>query len=240
MCDNTYDTDGTSESEIDETVTVSQLEEYILNDFDAEEINQKPKTVSDLLRYYKDTTDYLYQYLRCVSDKELIFASNELRAALGHIAEYRINNDGTKNDLEKAYGHFRRMTLDILKVICDVFDDSLLRFFKKACKVDFRNVDKDFLKDYSQSYFKAKQLYLSAQADERTGADSDKHNVIEKYLSAAKEYIKLKRYKDCHPKIQTMIRLSKLIKIFVIAMCVIGFISDAYSVFNMLFCGSAN
>ena len=125
MCDNTYGTDGILESEINGTITVSQLEEYILNYFDADKINQKPETVSDLLRYYKDTTDYLYQYLRCVSDKELIFASNELRAALGHIAEYRINNDGTKNDLEKAYGHFRRMTLDILKVICDVFDEVL-------------------------------------------------------------------------------------------------------------------
>lgn len=240
MCDNTYGTDGILESEINGTITVSQLEEYILNYFDADKINQKPETVSDLLRYYKDTTDYLYQYLRCVSDKELIFASNELRAALGHIAEYRINNDGTKNDLEKAYGHFRRMTLDILKVICDVFDESLLRFFKKACKVDFRNVDNEFLKDYSQSYFKAKQLYLSAQSDERTGADSEKHNVIEKYLLAAKEYIKLKQYKDCHPEIQTTIRSSKLIKIIVIAVGIIGFIWNAYSVFNMLFCGLAN
>lgn len=154
---------------------------------------------------------------------------------LGHIAEYRINNDGTKNDLEKANGHFRRMTLDILKVICDVFDESLLSNLKKSYKTDFRNINKDYLEEYSEQYFKAKNYYIQAQSDERTGADSNKHNIISKYYLAAKSYIRLKQYKDNNKEAQRSVLISRCIACGLIVIGVLGFVSNAFAIFTQYF-----
>lgn len=217
------------------TMTVEELENYIISEFDADLINQKPATVDELLKYYSENTYYIYQYLKSVTDKQLDFASNELRAMLGHIAEYRINNDGTKNDLEKAKGHFRRMTLDILKVICDVFDESLLSNLKKSYKTDFRNINKDYLEEYSEQYFKAKNYYIQAQSDERTGADSNKHNIISKYYLAAKSYIRLKQYKDNNEEAQRSVLISRCIACGLIVIGVLGFVSNAFAIFTQYF-----
>lgn len=65
------------------TMTVEELENYIISEFDADLINQKPATVDELLKYYSENTYYIYQYLKSVTDKQLDFASNELRAMLG-------------------------------------------------------------------------------------------------------------------------------------------------------------
>lgn len=217
------------------TMTVEELENYIIAEFNADLINQRPATVADLLKYYSENTYYIYQYLKLVTDKQLDFASNELRAMLGHIAEYRINHDGTKNDLEKSYGHFRRMTLDILKVICDVFDESLLSNLKKLYKTDFRNINKDYLKEYSEQYFKAKNYYVQAQSDERTGADSNKHNIISKYYLAAVSYIRLKQYKDRNKKAQRSVLISHCIGCGLVVIGVLGFISDVFAVYTQYF-----
>lgn len=181
-------------SPIFELDDVVELERFLLNDFDAQLLEIKPQTEEELLRYYAQNTDVLYQYLRAIVDKQIFLISNEIRAVLGHIADYRIKINCTKNDLEKAYGHFRRMNLDAFKILCDMFEAALSRRLRKDYKHDFRNVTPNYLKEYSRQYFKARDLYLNAQKQERAGSDSEIHNIIELYYSAAKEYIILKQY----------------------------------------------
>lgn len=177
------------------SLTINSFEDFILNKFPSDKINEQPKTEQDLLSLYCEYSDLLYQYVRCVIKPYLYPLNNEIRAMFGHLAECKISpTSTTKLDLEKAYGHFRRLNLDLFKLICNGFDQTLSKKMKKQYRYDFRNSCSGYLKEYSSRYFEAKRLYINAQEEERLGCDSDKHNVILLYYKAATEYIKLKQY----------------------------------------------
>lgn len=172
-----------------------RLEEFILHEFDIQQVDTTPFTEEELYRCYANNTDKVYQYLRLTVVTWLFPLSNEIRAMLGHIADYRIcdvNDD--KRNLEKAYGHFRRLTLDAFKVLCDEFDLSLSLHLRKEYSYDYRMVCTDYLKQFAEKYVIAKNLYIKAQSEEKLGADQGKHNVIEMYHAAAKEYILLNQF----------------------------------------------
>ena len=174
--------------------SISEIETLIIESFDADKIDVKPKTEKELLLYYAEYTDILFQYLRVIVDEQLFYISNEIRALLGHLSDYRVYSDITKNNLEKAYGHFRRMNLDAFKTLCDMFDDALSRQLRKDYTLDYREVSSDYLEKFSQMYFSARESYLEAQTNERTGSDSHVHNILGQYYIAIKKYIELKQY----------------------------------------------
>ncbi len=180
-------------------VTTDEKERFFISKFDYNLLDQAPSTEKELMRMYADNSDVLYLYLQETVNPFLLPLSNELRALLGHIATYRIANPhGAKRELEKAYGHFRRFNIDALKILCDEFDRSLSRELQKQYTYDYRDVCVDYLKEFSDRYFKAKKLYLTAQMKERVGSDYKAHNLIELYYNAAKEYVGLKRYYQEH------------------------------------------
>ncbi len=173
--------------------TQEQREQFLLNDFDVNKLDTAPKTEKELLEMYCCDGDALYRYIQGTVNPFLRPLSNELRAMLGHLAAYRMKEGRNKNELDKAYGHFRRFIIDGLKILCDEFDKALLLQLKKQYKYDFRAIEIDYLKKYSVQYFKAKNFYLCAQKEERVGSDRGAHNLIDLYYHAAKEYIQLKQ-----------------------------------------------
>ena len=106
-------------------------------------------------------------------------SSNEIRAILGHLSQYRMSNYNIdKNDLRKAYGHFRRLNLDLLKILCDIFNKNLYKILTQQYKYDLRNVKDDYLVNFDKKYITARRLYLKAQREESSGSDRNKHNII--------------------------------------------------------------
>lgn len=176
-------------------IAMSDKESVLVKQFDPELLDKAPNSEKDLMAMYNKHSDVLYLYLQETVNPFLLPLSNELRAMLGHIAIYRVANpDASKRELDKAYGHFRRFSIDALKILCDEFDRSLSRELKNQYTYDYREFCVDYLKEYSSRYFKAKNLYLKAQREERVGSDYKVHNLIGLYYDAAKEYIQLKCY----------------------------------------------
>lgn len=185
-----------------ELLTAKDIENQIIDDsFDVSILEEKPYTEKEFWYKYQRYADLLYAYARINIDDFMQGLTNEIRAMLGHMSEYR-GNDGTlhKNELEKAYGHFRRFNLDVLKIICDEYDRWLSEKLYNLSQYDLRNVHKDFLKQYSMQYFQARNAYLQAQQQEKVGSDREVHKIIELYYVAVKKYILLKRFYEQYQK----------------------------------------
>lgn len=207
--------------------STDEKELFLINEYDPELLDKAPITEKDLMTMYSKHSDNLYLYLQETINPFILPLSNELRAMLGHIATYRVaNHDATKRDLDKAYGHFRRFNIDALKILCDEFDRSLSGELKKQYTYDYRDICSDYLDKYSSLYFKAKNLYLNAQMEERVGSDYEVHNLIELYYNAAKEYIQLKRYYQQYKpdvmRIRRHVVLKRVISGFMVAIGIIG------------------
>lgn len=184
-------TETTTKNEL----TEFDLEEIILKDFDSNLINQKPQTEKELYQYYAQYTDIMVQYLRLKVTSILRPLTNEVRALFGHLTDQNTENKVDHRELEKAYGHFRRLTLDSFKILCDEYDNFLYKKFVSQYRYNFNSVDVNYLKKYSDLYISAKKAYIEAQQAEKTGSDSTgKENVIKLYHTAAKKYIELKRH----------------------------------------------
>ncbi len=181
----------------------------ILDAYKPEQIDCMPLTEKDLYRYYEDFTDELLTFVRKMSDDNVFLLGNEARAMFGHLADYRLNSKEKKN-LQDAYGHFRRLNLDVLKILCNELDKTFIKYLKKHYQYDFRNTRKDFLFEYSEKYFDAQRAYLKAQIDERAGSDRLSGNIIFEYHEAAKKYLELfifieDKYKDLEKVKRTLI-----------------------------------
>lgn len=174
---------------------IEELENKIISDYadKAEGLDTKPMTESQLLGMYDSYTLPLYEYL----DRLFGFPyaiCNEIRAMLGHLSQYNSDKQSNRNELEKAYGHFRRVNLDSLKVICDEFDRSLSYSWNKDTKYDFRDFQRDYIEEVGNRLICARKSYLEAQESESVGSDSGVHNVFQLYYEAAVNYIELKQY----------------------------------------------
>lgn len=196
------------------TLSTLELENYLLTAFNPEDADTEPTTEEELYRCYYSNTDYLYQYLRKTVGGWLFPLSNEVRAIMGHLADYRISDSRCdKKNLDKAYGHFRRLTLDAFKILCDKFDESLSRQLKAQYSFDYRKVCVNYLDQFAEKYITAKKKYLNAQRKEKLGSDLGKHNVIRLYYEAARDYIELKQFYLKHkPKIIATQRKTKIKK----------------------------
>ncbi len=173
----------------------AELEEIILKDFDSELLNTKPFTEKELYLYYAMYSDIVVQYLRLAVRNELRPLTNEVRAVLGHLTEKNTDTHVDQRELEKAYGHIRRLTLDAFKILCDEYDDFFVKTMMKQYHYNFNSVDVRYLQNYSSLYIQANKAYTLAQQAEKTGSDSTgTENIIQLYHIAAKNYIELKQH----------------------------------------------
>ena len=178
---------------------VRQLEDFLIKDYSPGIINCEPRTERELLSIYQTHTVPLYEYI-CYMYSFSFPISNEIRAMLGHLSEYRSSEIIKREELHNVYGHFRRANLDTLKIICDELDRSLLIILQKQYPYDYRNMYESYLKEYCEMYYTAKNAYLKAQEKECVGSDRNTHNIFEFYYSAAKQYILLKQFYEKYKK----------------------------------------
>lgn len=177
-------------------------EEYIIKFYNPTIINECPKSENDLLKMYRYHTDYLYQYAILTTHTYLHPNSNEIRAFLGHLSKYRteVKSAPGKTELRKAYGHFKRLNLDIMKIICDEFDQSIALKINSNIKYDFNNVYKNYIQEIGDMYIKAKKEYINAQKIESVGTDTYDDNIIFHYYKAIISYINAKRFYESNRK----------------------------------------
>lgn len=156
-------------------------------------INICPKSADELYGYYRSYTRVL---LDCVFEeiKTLPYVlTNEIRAMVGHLSEHNIKIDLSNYELQKAYGHFRRLNLDAMKILCDELDKGFSDFISKSHKYPYYKVEEGFMASYVKCYFEARKLFLEAQFSEGVGSNY-KVNVYETYFKAVKKYIELQKY----------------------------------------------
>lgn len=156
-------------------------------------INICPKSADELYGYYRAYTQVL---LDCVLEeiKTLPYVlTNEIRAMVGHLSEHNTKTDLSNYELQKAYGHFRRLNLDAMKILCDELDKGFSDFIFKSHKYPYYKVEEGFMASYAKKYFEARQLFLDAQFSEGVGSNY-MANVYETYFDAVKKYIELQRY----------------------------------------------
>ena len=165
----------------------------ILEGYNYDLLNKQPYCEKELFKYYEEYTDKIVTESRRFTGSNIFPLGNEVRAMLGHLADYQIDPSYRRN-LENAYGHFRRLNIDAFKILCDEADKSLFGYLNIHKFFDFRNVNSDFLHNYATKYFKAKSLYIEAQKSERTGSDRQSGNTLKKYCDACLEYANLLKY----------------------------------------------
>lgn len=223
-----------TETIVKNELTEYDLEEIILKDFDSDVINQKPQTEKELYEYYSQYTDIMVQYLRMKVTNVLRPLTNEVRAIFGHLTDQNTEKQADHRELEKAYGHFRRLTLDSFKVLCDEYDNFLYHKMVSQYRYNYNSVNVNYLKEYASLYISAKKAYIVAQQAEKTGSDSTgKVNIIKLYHTACKEYIKLKRH-YCNNK-KKVNRVRRAAKGLLIANIVSFMFSTIVSILTIVF-----
>ena len=195
-------------------MNISKLEKKILTEYDCNKIDTKPSTENELLVCYYEYTSNLYKYVRFIEKNYFLHGiSNEIRAMMGHLADYRNKKEtNSKRNLEKAYGHFRRANLDLLKLLCNQMDKIYFRKMQWQYKFDYRKVCNTYLLEFSQKYICAKQKYEVAQKEENLGTDSGVHNIFELYYNAGTEYISLKQFCDQNEKQIRRVQVGEILK----------------------------
>lgn len=182
--------------------------------YNANTVNQSPDDARTLYLYYQKYIVDLLKYFRDEIDELPYVIVNEIRAMFGHLAKHSLESDLGNIELSKAYGHFRRLNLDIFKMLCDEFDKSFASFLKKAHKYNFKKISEDFLLNYSDLYISAREAYLKAQFSESVGSNNNA-NVYQAYFAAFSLYVKLNEYHYKNIKQIKKVRYStRFIKVF--------------------------
>ena len=160
-----------------------------LSTYNPEKLEETPSNPNDIYKYYS-CIDNLYIWLKNAYDDDICVLCNEMRAILGHLSEYDPYTEKIKSNLGKAYGHFRRLSIDTLKIICNGFDKEFDEWIRKHTSYDYRNIDAEYLPTYIALYYKAHNKYIEAQKSENLGSDKD-NDIIKKYCDVANAFGKL-------------------------------------------------
>ena len=216
-------------------LTYSEYYSKIFESYDAATVEQRPKTEDELFDIYVTSTDPILDFTKDLLKLDTKALDNEVRAMFGHLSEYRLSDGKDRGELQKAYGHFRRLNIDMFKIICDEFDKALLHWLKKYSHYDYRNMKEDFLKALVQQYLKAHSEYLNAQQEERVGSDYNKHQIVSIYHSAAKQYIDVWRLLAQYKKQTVIVKIKRISKVAVSsAFTIAGIIWSTWEIFHMV------
>lgn len=160
--------------------------ENALSVYNPDMLEISPKTPNQIYQYYL-CVDEMYVWLKNAYKDNLCVLCNEMRAILGHLSEYNVLSEPKKNNLGKAYGHLRRLSVDTLKTLCDAFDKVFILWINKHARYDYRNIDGEYFPKYVELYNCAHKEYLKVQKLENLGSDRD-NNIIKKYYEVAQLY----------------------------------------------------
>lgn len=160
-----------------------------IDKFCANKLEYPPFKAKDIYTNYT-YVDALYVWLKDAYNDDMCVLCNEMRAVLGHLAEYDEEDDDKKRNLTKAYGHLRRLGIDSLKILCNGLDEIFEKWIFKYSKYDYSNIDNEYLPKYIKKYYIAHNEYLQVQKAEKLGSDRE-NAIIVKYHEAAKKYLDL-------------------------------------------------
>lgn len=205
--------------------------ENALSAFDPRMLEMTPKTPNEIYQYYA-CIDEMYVWLKNAYEDNLCVLCNEMRAILGHLSEYNVENETRKKNLDKAYGHLRRLSIDTLKTLCDAFDKVFDLWINRHARYDYRNIDNEFFPQYVSLYNEAHYAYLNVQQIENLGSDRD-NNIIEKYYDVAKLYHRLyvHHMDDRRVRIEKITRRFKINNITLISCTIVISILSICSVY---------
>lgn len=182
--------------------------EKALGKFNPELFEIAPQYPNEIYYYYT-YVDGVYIWLKNAYQDNICVLCNEMRAVLGHLSEYDDKDDDGKKNLEKAYGHFRRLSIDSLKILCNGLDEAFDKWIQKYARYDYSRRDNKYLPDYVRLYHNAHNAYLDAQEKENLGSDRG-NSIINKYYDVANKYLLLYKH---HNNIRR-VKIEKLAKRF--------------------------
>lgn len=159
-----------------------------LNSFQPSILENEVTAPNDIYYYYSKI-DKLYVWLKNAYNSDLQSVENEMRAALGHMSEYESDH----GNLQKAYGHIRRIGIDVLKILCNGFDQEFEEWINTHAAFEYSSHDNLYMPQYVKMYNEAHQKYLYAQQKENLGSNKN-NRIIEKYYEAAESYGMLYEY----------------------------------------------
>lgn len=160
--------------------------------YNPERLEKQPKEPRDLYHYYT-CIDGVYTWTKNSYENDLYVLCNEMRAILGHLTEYDEKSEKSKNNFEKAYGHFRRLSIDTLKILCNGLDQVFDEWIQEHAQYDFRNKDNEYLPEYVTLYYEAHNAYLEVQEIENLGSDRE-NGIIQKYHEVGRKYLEVYQY----------------------------------------------
>lgn len=182
--------------------------ENALSAYNPDRLEVTPKKPNEIYQYYI-CVDEMYVWLKNAYEDDLCVLCNEMRAILGHLSEYKIENEPQKKNMDKAYGHLRRLSIDTLKTLCDAFDKAFDLWINKHAHYDYRNIDNEYFPQYVKLFNEAHYAYLDAQKVENLGSDRE-NNIIKKYYKVAELYYRL----YAHHMDDRRIRIEKITRRF--------------------------
>ena len=159
-----------------------------LDSFQPDLLEKKVTKPLEIYIYYTKI-DKLYVWLKNAYNANLQSVENEMRATLGHMSEYEQDRD----NLQKAYGHIRRMGIDVLKILCNGFEQEFEEWIITHAAFDYNSHDNLYMPQYVKMYNEAHNQYLYAQQKENLGSNRN-NNIIGEYYKAAELYGVLYQY----------------------------------------------
>lgn len=194
-----------------------EILEKALKEYNPEILEKKPTKPNEIYQSYVHI-DQMFVWLKNAYQDDLCVLGNEMRAILGHLSEYGEDEE----NLEKAYGHLRRLSIDTLKIVCNAFDKEFDEWIKKHSQYDYRGIDSKYFPQYVKLYNCAHRAYIEVQKDENLGSDR-KNNIIVKYHTVGRLYGALYRHHvdERRIKIEKITRRFKINRVIVVVSTVI-------------------
>lgn len=164
-----------------------------IKDLDAIYSKPKYKIEQKFLFCYFNFTKALLLYIKKIIGETPYVLSNEIRAIYSHLVDFGTADWHDQPNIEKAYGHLRRLALDTMKIICDEYDKFFLRYIHKYSKFNLKKVCSDFLRQFEIYHTEARKLYAIAQDTERLGTNSGGAE-YQAYYDAVCKFIDLRQF----------------------------------------------
>ncbi len=184
-----------------------------------------PLSEQELYEYHEETFKPIYADLVAVigtKPEQIVF---ELEAALSHIAVAKTNTDLYEENIQKAYGHLQRASLDAAKIMW-------LEYMQKAEKITLDPDLRKFATNASEKelltkYQNAEELARRARKKEVQNTGKSPSEAIELYYEAALSFSEIIKLIDPEKLASLTVLKSKILKKEVLLSFIIGIISSA-------------
>lgn len=181
-------------------------------------------TETELFTYYESKFKPLYADLVVVLAGKPEQIAFEIEAAFSHLAVAHLNDDLYDKNIDKAYGHLQRASLDAVKIMWLTYkkradsiarDIDLIRYASSVPDYEFRKKNKE-----------AEEKLRIARHNETSNTGKDLSESIEQYYQVAHLYKELIDLIDGHLEKDYMRLKKKFLTKEVLYSFIVGFLSS--------------